>query len=156
MGLPSGNHRNDSSMGLDWLNHHKALPVKNDESLLKRIQYEYPFYEDLVEPNGCLTLDKASHACWYYTILAMRSRQQFGDGPESQIIEYKVGETPPEWKGIRDEEIARGVALLYGLESPDEFLRFKDRAWAQAQVFQAPVNIAIYDVRPGTSFRLNS
>jgi len=121
-----------------------------DDSLRKRIHYEYPFYEDLVEPNGSLTLDKRSHACWYYTLLAMQARQNFGDGPESQIIEYKVGGDIPLWHSFNDEKIARSVAVIYGLESPDEFLRFSHAALAQAQMFNAPVNPSIYNVEPGT------
>jgi len=121
------------------------------------LQYTYPFYEDLVEPNGALTLDRRSHACWYYTLLAMRARHLYAGGIENQIIQVKVGEeNDTHWHESRDEEIARSVALIYGLESPDEFLKFKARAWAQAQILGVAhtLDLAIYDVRPGVR-RLN-
>lgn len=116
-----------------------------------KLNYQYPFFADLVEPHGMLALDKRSHACWYYTVLAMRARGIHAGGIDNQIIQYKVGETPPEWHESRDEEIARSVAIIYGLESPDEFLKqeWKKRAWAQAQALGARINLDIYSVRPG-------
>lgn len=114
------------------------------------LHYDYPMYVDYIQPNGALTLDRRSHACFHYTKLAMRARQLAGNGPESQMIQYKVGEQPPEWMESRDEEIARSVAIMYGLESPDEFLKFKKEAWTQATVFLGlPVESEIYSVRPG-------
>ena len=123
----------------------------SQSEITKRIVYEYPYYEDLVEPKGALTLDKRSHACWYYTLLAMRARQLHGGGIENQIIQYKVGEEIPDWHESRDEEIARSVALIYGLESPDEFLKFRARAWAQAQLLgiEKALDLEIYEVKPG-------
>lgn len=114
------------------------------------LHYEYPMYMDYVEPAGALTIDKRSHACFHYTKLAMRARYLHNGGIENQQITYKVGEAPPDYHESRDEEIARSVAILYGLESPDEFLKFKDRAWAQATQFLGlPVELEIYNVRPG-------
>lgn len=124
--------------------------MAKDSKLNKHLHYEYPYFEDMVEPKGALTLDKRSHACWYYTKLAMRARALFAGGIENQIIQYRVGDTPAGWHESRDEEIARSVAIIYGLESPDEFLKFKKQAWTQAEVFLGlKVDITIYDVRPG-------
>ena len=97
-----------------------------------KINYEYPYFENYVEPKGALTVDARSHACFYYLMLALKARAIAGHGIEGQIIEYKVGETPPEWMESRDEELARSVAIVYGLKDPDEFLRFRSNAWAQA------------------------
>jgi len=99
-----------------------------------KVNYEYPFFADLVEPNGALAINKESHACFYYVMLAMKARAVAGKGIESQIIEYEVGKLAPEWMESRDEEIARSVALIYGLDSPDDFLKapWKKRAWAGA------------------------
>lgn len=123
----------------------------SDGRVSLKLHYEYPFFEDFVEPNGALTLDKRSHACFYYTRLAMRARYLHAGGIENQIIEVKVGdENDTHWHESRDEEIARSVAIIYGLESPDEFLKFKAQAWAQAVHFLGlPVDERIYDVRPG-------
>jgi hypothetical protein len=118
---------------------------------VKQLRYQYPIFEDYIEPKGALAINKESHACFYYTMLATRARALAGTGIESQIIEYKVGETPPEWKESRDEELARSVAILYGLESPDAFLKkpWRMRAWTQAKLLGIDVPIVIYDVRPG-------
>lgn len=101
---------------------------------LKDLHYSYPMFEDIIEPKGALAINKESHACFYYLMLAVKARAIAGKGIESQTIIYKVGETPPEWMEPRDEEIARSVAIIYGLESPEEFLKeeWKRRAWTQA------------------------
>ena len=120
---------------------------RNDESLLKQIHYEYPFFEDMVEPQGALTINKECHACFYYAMLAFKARGNAGP-IETQIIEYKVGETPPEWREQRDSEIAYSVALLYGLESPDKFLIYKKRAWAQGKMLGVEFPQEIFNVGP--------
>lgn len=116
-----------------------------------KIVYEYPMFMDLIEPQGALTLDKRSHACWDYTRKAMRARELHAGGIENQIIQYKVGEQLPHWHESRDEEIAKSVALIYGFANPDEFLHdeWKKRAWAQAQLLGLKVEESIYNVRPG-------
>lgn len=116
-----------------------------------KIQYEYPFFADLVEPNGALAINKESHACFYYVMLAMKARAVAGKGIEGQIIEYEVGALPPEWMESRDEELARSVALVYGLNSPDDFLKtpWKKRAWEQARRAGVEVPVEVLNVRPG-------
>lgn len=126
-----------------------------DESLVKRLNYEYPWFEGLIEPHGALTMDRRSHACWYYTVLCMRARRLHAGGIANQIIQYKVGDTPPEWLESRDLEIAKSVAIIYALESPDEFLKFKANAWTQAtQFLGVPVDMRIYEVSPDDRFKL--
>lgn len=120
---------------------------RNDESLIKRIVYEYPFFEDMVEPHGALAINKECHACFYYAMLAWKARGNAGP-IENQIIEYKVGETPPEWREQRDSEIAYSVALMYGLENPDKFLIYKKRAWAQAKMLGVELPMEIFNVAP--------
>lgn len=116
------------------------------------LNYEYPFFNDFVEPNGALTLDKRSHACFYYMQLAMRARHLAGDGIDSQIIQYEVGGEIPLWYKPMDVELAKSVAIIYGLESPDEFLKFKKEAWTQATHFLGlTVDLAIFDVDPSRS-----
>lgn len=115
------------------------------------IQYEYPFFEDYLEPKGALAINKECHACFYYAMLAAKARGLVGSGIDSQIITYRVGDQPPEWMESRDEELARSVALIYGLESPDSFLKrpWKQRAWAQAKALGIDLDPAILEVRPG-------
>lgn len=117
-----------------------------------KLHYEYPFFEDLVEPVGALTLDRRSHACWYYTKLAMRSLVAWNGGIDNQQIQYKVGdELNAVYNETRFEEIARSVATVYALESPDEFLKdhWKARVWTQAQQLGLPIDVRIYEVLPG-------
>lgn len=120
-----------------------------------KINYEYPFFADYIEPKGALAINKESHACFYYVMLAMKARALVGSGIDSQIIEYEVGTTPPAWMESRDEELARSVALVYGLESPDDFLKrpWKARAWAQAKELGLDVQevTKVLGVRPGVA-----
>lgn len=116
---------------------------------IKNIQYEYPYYVDYIRPHGVLTSDIACHACFHYGMLAGKARALAGTGIESQIIEYKVCGEIPEWYESRDEEIAKSVAILYQLESPDEFLRYKAEAWAQAKTLGVELDAEIFNVKPG-------
>ena len=119
---------------------------------LKDIHYSYPFFEDQLEPKGALAINKESHACFYYLMLAVKARAVAGKGIESQTIIYKVGETPPEWMEPRDEEIAKSVAIIYGLESPEDFLKeeWKRRAWVEATSLGIDKHVAeeVLRVRP--------
>lgn len=117
------------------------------------IAYEWPLFEDSLEPTGYLPLDKRAHACLYYLKLAMRSKLAVGRGPESQIITYTAGQAAPLWMDLEYENIARSVAIIYGLESPEEFLRFRAVVWAEAVRLGArPEDIEpALDVRPGIS-----
>lgn len=119
-----------------------------DDSLIGKVAYEYPYYEDLVEPRGVLKVCRESHACFYYGILATKARQIAGK-IDSQIIEYKVGEQPPEWHESRDLELARSVALIYGLENPGLFLLYRKEAWLQASLLGINIPKEVFDVSPG-------
>lgn len=116
-----------------------------------KINYEYPMFSDYIEPKGALAINKESHACFYYLVLAIKARAAAGKGIDSQIIEYEVGHVAPLWMESRDEEIARSVALIYGLESPEAFLKtpWKKRAWTQAQALGFQFDSEILNVRPG-------
>lgn len=120
-----------------------------------KVNYEYPMFSDYVEPKGALAINKESHACFYYLMLALKARGLVGDGIDSQIIQYRVGETAPEWMESRDEELAKSVAIIYGLESPEAFLKgdWKKRAWTQAVSLgidgQAATQVLL--VRPGVT-----
>lgn len=126
--------------------------VTDSRLLGLHLQYQYPFYEDLLEGNkGALSLDRRSHACWYYLILAHRNLRIYAGGIENQQIAYDVGDTPPDWHESRLEEIARSVATIYALESPGEFLNdhWKARAWQTAQMLGVPIDPRVWQVAPG-------
>jgi hypothetical protein len=96
-----------------------------------KLRYDYPIFEDQIEPKGLLTRDPRCHACWWYAMLAQKNKRLVGKGPEDQIIVYDVGSTPPVWMDKNYEKIARSVAIQYGLESPDDFLRYRAVVWAE-------------------------
>jgi hypothetical protein len=121
-----------------------------DESLQKRIAYEYPIFENYLEPNGALTLDPACHACFYYGMLAAKALDVIGTSNESQMILYKVGETPAEWMTANLGNIARGVAQMYALESPEVFLKYRKEAWLQASMLGVNIPEYVFRVGPGT------
>jgi hypothetical protein len=80
-------------------------------------------------------------------MLAYKARGNAGP-IETQIIEYKVGEAIPLWREQRDSEIAQSVAIIYGLESPDKFLIYKKRAWAQGNLLGINFPEEIFRVAP--------
>ena len=113
------------------------------------IEYEYPYFDSYLEPHGVLKIDRACHACFYYGMLAAKAIQLQGDGMDSQTIVYKVGDTPPPWYEARLDNLARSVAILYALESPDVFLAYKREAWVQAMQLGYNIPEIVFRVRPG-------
>lgn len=114
------------------------------------ISYEYPFFESYIEPNGALNIQPACHACFYYGMLAAKAIAMIGTSNESQIIVYKVGDTPPEWMTANLGNIARGVATMYALNSPEDFLKFRAEAWAQAKMLGVDIPEYVFRVAPDT------
>ena len=90
----------------------------------RELKLNYPMFVDQVEPKGRLIIDRRCHACWYYYILASKNLAKVGRGPEDQIIEVDPGLETPLWMDLRFDQLARTIAMMYQLESPDEFLRF--------------------------------
>lgn len=85
-------------------------------------------FTDHTVPFGVLPNHPGAQACWYFYLLAQKNKEQVGSGPEDQIL--LEGEM---WMDKHYVQIARSVALLYQLESPDEFAKFwkevKQEAW---------------------------
>ncbi len=81
-------------------------------------------FRDQIEPKGRLVIAKECHACWYYFMLAYSSWESAGDGPESQIITVDPALQTPEWMERRFDQIARTVAMIYQLDSPEAFLPY--------------------------------
>lgn len=75
-----------------------------------------PSFPDLTLPRGFLSKEPACQACWYFYTLAEKNRLQVGDGPESQTL-YD----DELWMDKRYASIAKAVAMLYGLDSPEEW-----------------------------------
>src|SRR5690606_9462750 len=100
----------------------------------KNLHYDRPMYLDQVIPKGELTLDPLCHACWYYLMLAQKNKMKVGDGPESQIIVMDTWSSDkPLWREKRYKAIAKSVAMIYGCESPEDFLKFIGPCLREAQ-----------------------
>lgn len=99
-----------------------------DQPDKKQLHYERPFFsEHSVENGGFLTHDIRAHACWYYAMLAQKNKQVVGDSIEDQIITYDTTSSEkPLWRNKNYSALAKSVALIYGLESPDVFLAAKE------------------------------
>lgn len=86
-----------------------------------RIDFTYPMYEDhMVQNGGFLTLDKRTHACFNYYLLCQKLLERAGKSIEDQNFRMLEGES---WMDKPYGQIAKSVAMRYGLESPDEFLK---------------------------------
>src|SRR3546814_13846836 len=74
------------------------------------------------------------HACWYYLMLAQKNKEQVGKGPESQIITVDTWSSEkPLWHEKRYKAIAKSVAIIYGCDSPEDFLKFIGPCLREAQ-----------------------
>ena len=93
----------------------------------KDLHYNYPMFADQTIPNGELTLDKACHACWYYAMLATKNKELVGSGIHDQIITVDTHSNETVlWRNKNYMNLAKSVCIMYGLETPEEFLQFAD------------------------------
>lgn len=83
------------------------------------VNYEYPYYSDMIQPKGFLGIDRRFHACFTYFLLCHKLKEKAGESIDDQIV-YE-GDA---WIDKPYGDIARSVAMRYGLESPDDFLKF--------------------------------
>lgn len=116
----------------------------------KDLHYNRPMFQDQMIPHGCLTFDIRSHACWYYAMLAQKNAIRYGTGPESQIITYDAENNERAvFLDKNYKHIAKSVAIIYGFESPDEFLRFQPVVEREAERLGISFNDEIW--RPLTT-----
>lgn len=89
---------------------------------LKLHKFQFP---DHTKPNGFLSRDDRAQACWYFYLLAQKQREIIGDSTEDQfgLLEGSL------WMNLEYEQTARTVAMIYGLDSPDEFAK----AWGEVK-----------------------
>lgn len=95
---------------------------------LTHIDMRYPMFVDQIEPKGRLLINKECHACFYYLITAQKNARDTGESIEDQIIVTEDGLREPDWMERRYDQIARSIATLYQLESPEQFLVFIPQA----------------------------
>lgn len=93
-----------------------------------RINFEYHVYPEHTVPRGALPNERGAQACWFFYTRAQQMKEAVGESTADQIL--LEGEL---WMDKRYEQLARSVALMYQLESPDEFAKFwqyvKQEAW---------------------------
>ncbi len=77
------------------------MPISED-----KIQYQLPLFPDYIIPNGGLTNERASHALFYYYLLATEMKDK-----EDHGIVYE-GDKDPEYFY---REVFKSVAKLYNL-----------------------------------------
>lgn len=79
----------------------------------------YPIFPTHSIPMGLLPNVPAAQACWYYYTIAHAMYEKVGDGIDDQIL--IEGEM---WRTKRYAEQKKGVAMMYGLDSPSDFDKF--------------------------------
>jgi hypothetical protein len=75
-------------------------------------------------PRGALSKDMRSQACWYFYVLAQKQREIVGDSTDDQAFRLTDEDM---WMDTHYVQTAHTVAMMYGLESPDEFAK----AWGE-------------------------
>lgn len=99
-------------------------------TLLVFTPHKYPTH---TVPFGALPRDMRAQACWFFYVRAQAIKERVGKGPEDQIL--LEGEL---WMDKHYVQLARTVALIYGLESPDEFAKFWQYVQQEAWVCGLP------------------
>lgn len=95
--------------------------------------FEFP---DHTQPKGLLPAgEKAAQACWYFYLLAQKVKEKVGESIDDQfgLLDGDL------WMDKKYEQIARTVAMIYGLESPDEMFKFWDYVEGEASDCQLPL-----------------
>lgn len=108
-----------------------------------KIQLQHFTFPDHTHPKGKLPRDKRAQACWYFYLLAQKNKEMVGDSTEDQfgLLEGEL------WMDKRYVQIARSVAMIYQLESPDEFAKFWEYVEAEAADCKLPAPAPEY-MRP--------
>lgn len=94
-----------------------------------KINLQYFEFPDHTFPEGCLSKDLRSQACFYYYLLCQKQKEQVGKSTEDQ---FGLIDIHP-WKDKHYEQTARTVAMMYGLDSPTEFGKAWDEVIAETR-----------------------
>lgn len=89
------------------------------------MQLEYPIFPPHTTPHGCLPKDIRAQACWYFYILAQKQKELAVETEKQIILEGA------DWCTKRYINQKRAVALLYGLDDPDELDKFWEYVTAE-------------------------
>ena len=94
-----------------------------------KINYGYPLFVDHVIPRGHLPIDKRAHALFRYYQLCQKLLEKAGFSTDDQII---YDDAP--WMDKPYGNIAKGVAVQYGLADPGEFLKPGFKQMVEAEI----------------------
>lgn len=98
-----------------------------------RINFRPNYYPDNTYPKGFLSKDIRAQACWHFYTLAQQMKEKVGDSIEDQ---FGLHEEYP-WMDTHYVQLAKSIALIYGLESPDEFAK----AWKEVRLEAARLSL---------------
>lgn len=96
------------------------------------LRLNFPMFVGQVQPRGCLRIEKACHACWYYYTIATHQLEKVGNSIDDQTI--LEGEP---WQDNHFEQQKRSVAMLYGIE-PDAMDPFWEYVAAETRRLGLP------------------
>lgn len=101
---------------------------------------QFRFVSHLYLSGGLLPDLPGAHACWYYCRCAIQMWKAVNDGAqyEGELDHINM-----------QNNLARGVAIIYKLDSPDDFLKFMDIVKLEAIRCSYEWDMRIE--RPGTS-----
>lgn len=100
-----------------------------------KVAFKYPVFPDHTVPVGALPNEVAAQACFYFYLLAQKIREKVGDSIDDQFGVLE-GER---WMDKHYVQLARSIATLYGLESPDDFARFWTEVKQEAFICGLPI-----------------
>lgn len=102
------------------------MALDNAEAF-KNVDFRPPRFVSHIAPSGLLPDVAGAHACWYYCRCAIQSLKRVDQGADyANEVDHQN----------MLHNLARSVALLYRLDSPDNFLIFLDFVKAEALIHQ--------------------
>jgi hypothetical protein len=96
---------------------------------------EPPVFVSHTQPHGALSRDPRAQACWHFYTLAEKQREMVGNSVEDQFGLFDT----ELWMDRHYIQTARSVAMIHGLESPDEFAKAWPEVREEALACRLPV-----------------
>jgi hypothetical protein len=92
-------------------------------------------FPDHTVPKGALPNQPGAQACWYFYLLAQKIKERVGNSTEDQfgLVDGDL------WMDKHYVQLARSIAMQYGLDSPDEFAKFWNEVKQEAYLCGLPI-----------------
>ena len=104
------------------------MPKPFDPTKRHEITLTPPIFPDHTYPNGALSTDMRSQACWYFYLMAQKQLERVGGAMDEKETQFGLLDIYP-WQKTHYEQLARSIAFIYQLESPSEFAK----AWPEVE-----------------------